>query len=161
MIDDPKPLRHPGVRFPPPFLFAGGLLVGWWLSGLRPLPLLPDALRRLNEPVGLVLIAGGLALIFWGIATFRAHRTAVFPNQPAARIVQQGPYRFTRNPMYTGMTCAYTGFTLLMNDIWPLVFLPAVLFLLVRLVIAREERYLTSAFPTEYSEYRRQVRRWL
>jgi len=109
----------------------------------------------------MVLAGAGLVLIFWGMATFLAHRTALFPNRPAAHIVREGPYRFTRNPMYTGMTIAYCGLTLLLNDVWPLVMLPIVLVLLVRLVIAREERYLASAFPSEYGEYRRKVRRWL
>jgi protein-S-isoprenylcysteine O-methyltransferase Ste14 len=152
---------HPGVRFPPPFLFAAGLLAAWALHRQIPLPIFPADTGPISEPIGLLLLAAGLVLIFWGIATFRAHRTAVFPNRPAAHIVREGPYRFTRNPMYTGMTLGYLGLTLLMNSLWPLPILPVVLVLLVRLVIAREERYLASAFPGEYAEYRRQVRRWL
>src|SRR5687767_13760839 len=101
MIDGTPPLPNPGVRFPPPFLFAAGLLAGWWLSRRKPIPLLSEPWLGFGEPVGLSLTAAGLVLIFWGIATFRAHRTGVYPNQPAARIVRQGPYRFTRNPMYT------------------------------------------------------------
>ena len=161
MIDGSEPLPHPGVRFPPPFLFVAGLLAGWWLSRRKPIPLLPDDWIPLSELVALAVGAAGLVLIFWGIATFRAHNTAVFPNQPAARIVRQGPYQFTRNPMYTGMTCLYCGLAVLINDAWPLVFRPLVLFLLIRLVIAREERYLATAFPSEYADYRRRVRRWL
>ena len=161
MIDESRALAHPGVRFPPPFLFAAGLLAGWWLSRRKPIPLVPDHWVRVSEILALAVGAAGLVLIFWGIATFRAHRTAVFPNQPAARIVRSGPYRFTRNPMYTGMTGLYVGLTLLLNDAWPLLFLPVVLLLLVRLVITREERYLSTAFASEYAEYRRQVRRWL
>ena len=126
-----------------------------------PIPLLPPAAQRFGETLGMVLVGAGLALIFWGIATFLAHRTAVFPNRPAAHIVRAGPYRFTRNPMYTGMTMAYGGLTLLFNDVWPLLMLPVVLVLLVRLVISREERYLAAAFPSEYAEYRQKVRRWL
>src|SRR5688572_22018650 len=161
MAVNPAPIANPGVRFPPPFLFAAGFLAGWALARRIPLPLLPEGARAVGEAVGLLLAAAGLTLVFWGIATFRAHRTGVFPNQPAARIVRGGPYRFTRNPMYTGMTVAYCGLTLLLGDAWPLLFLPAVLVLLVRLVITREERYLASAFPDEYDAYRRQVRRWL
>ena len=48
-------------------------------------------------------------LMLWGIATFARHRTAVMPHLPARRLVTGGPYRFTRNPMYTGMTLAYVG----------------------------------------------------
>ena len=161
MSAGPDPIPHPGVRFPPPFLFAAGFLAGWWLSRRVPLPLLPAGASFAGEILGLLLGVAGLALIFWGLATFHRHRTAIFPNRPASRIVRGGPYRFTRNPMYTGMTSCYCGLTLLLDDAWPLVLLPIVLVLLVRLVIAREERYLASAFPVEYAAYRREVRRWL
>ena len=161
MAIDPAPLPHPGVRFPPPFLLAAGFLEGWLLSRRIPLPFLPAGVRDIGEWLGLFLVAAGLGLVFWGIATFRAHRTAVFPNQPAARVVRAGPYRFTRNPMYTGMTIGYVGLTLMLGDLWPLLFLPIALAALVRLVIAREERYLASAFPGDYDDYRKQVRRWL
>jgi protein-S-isoprenylcysteine O-methyltransferase Ste14 len=159
--DSPGPIPHPGVRFPPPFLFAAAFLAAWLLSRRIPLPLLPRGAVPAGEALGIALVAAGIVLMFWGIATFRAHRTAVFPNRPAAHIVRDGPYRFTRNPMYTGMTATYLGLTLTINDVWPLVFLPIALLLLVRLVITREERYLSSAFPSEYAEYRRRVRRWL
>ena len=161
MTADRTPIPHPGVRFPPPFLFAAGFLVAWALHDRVPLPLLPRGAQRAGETAGMILAGAGLLLMFWGLATFHAHRTAVFPNRPAAHIVREGPYRYTRNPMYTGMTVAYCGLTLLINAVWPLLMLPIVLVLLVRLVISREERYLASAFPSEYAEYRRKVRRWL
>jgi protein-S-isoprenylcysteine O-methyltransferase Ste14 len=161
MSADPAPMPHPGVRFPPPFLFAAAFLAAWWLGRRLPLALLPPGARLAGEIPGLVLGVAGLVLIFWGLATFRRHRTAIFPNRPASHIVRSGPYRFTRNPMYTGMTMCYCGLTLLLNDLWPLILLPIALALLVRLVIAREERYLASAFPAEYDAYRLKVRRWL
>ena len=161
MTQEPAAIPHPGVHFPPPFLFAAGMLAGWALKRHVPVPIMPRGLQAPGEILGIVLVAAGIMLIFWGIATFRAHRTAVFPNQPASHIVRAGPYRFTRNPMYTGMTCAYCGLVLVINDLWPVVLLPLVLLMLVRLVIVREERYLSAAFPSEYEAYRRQVRRWL
>ena len=161
MSDTPGPIPHPGVRFPPPLLFVAGFLIGWALSRKFPLPLLRGDAERIGEFAGFILIGFGLALTFWGLATFWSRRTGILPHRPASQIVRGGPYRFTRNPMYTGMTGAYIGLALLVGDAWPLLFLPFVLMLLVRLVIAREERYLASAFPGEYDAYRREVRRWL
>ena len=152
---------HPGVRFPPPFLFAAGFFGGWALERAWPLPLVSPARTGLLEVIGVALVVVGLGLAFWGIVTFRRARTAIFPHYPASRIVETGPYRFTRNPMYVGMTVAYLGGTLLLNAAWPLALLPFVLAALVVLVIRREERYLAAAFGPDYDRYRERVRRWL
>ncbi len=81
--------------------------------------------------------------------------------KPASRIVDKGPYRLTRNPMYTGMSLVYLGAMLLLNWGWALVLFPLVLILLYRFVISREEAYLTSEFGEEYLAYCRKVRRWI
>jgi protein-S-isoprenylcysteine O-methyltransferase Ste14 len=76
-------------------------------------------------------------------------------------LVKDGPYRFTRNPMYTGLTIAYFGGAALLDSAWPIIVLPVVLIVLVQTVILREERYLADAFGVEYSVYVARVRRWL
>jgi len=80
---------------------------------------------------------------------------------PASRMVQHGPYRYTRNPMYLGMAVSYVGFSLVVNSAWPLLLLPLALVGLYRLVIAVEERYLEATFGEEYLAYKKKVRRWL
>ncbi|MFI5210728.1 MAG: methyltransferase family protein, partial [Gemmatimonadales bacterium] len=69
--------------------------------------------------------------------------------------------RFSRNPMYVGMTLLYLGIALWANSLWPLLLLPAVLVVMRRGVIAREEAYLERRFGDEYRSYRARVRRWL
>jgi len=157
----PGGIPHPGVRFPPPTLFVAGFLIGWLLGRKFPLPLFRGDASGVGGVIGVVLVGLGLALVFWGLLTFWSRRTGILPHHPASQIVRAGPYRYTRNPMYTGMAAAYVGVTLVMGDAWPLLLLPFAIWLLVRLVIAREERYLASAFPDEYDAYRREVRRWL
>ncbi|HET9010837.1 MAG TPA: isoprenylcysteine carboxylmethyltransferase family protein [Gemmatimonadaceae bacterium] len=152
--------QGPGVRFPPPVLFVGALVAAWLVARLvRPMPLAADG--RPLATAGTVLIVLGVALAAWGMITFRRARTAIVPMHPASRIVTNGPYRFTRNPMYTGLTLVYLGVSLYMNSVWPLLALPIVLALLIRLVVRREEAYLRSAFGEEYLAYQSRVRRWL
>ena len=154
------PMTDPGVRFPPPILFVAGLLAGWLLDRfVQPLPI--SRIPGRFDVVAGALIPAALALMASGVMTFRRARTAIIPHKPASRLVQSGPYRFTRNPMYTGFTIVYVGISLLMNAFWPLILLPLVLFLLVRLVISREEAYLHSTFGAQYDEYRSRVRRWM
>lgn len=160
MAETGPPIANAGVRFPPPFLFMGGLVVGWLIDRyVRPLPLTRDP-NVLVVPA-LLVIALGLVFMFSGVIAFHRAHTAIVPNLPASRLVQSGPYRFTRNPMYTGLTIASVGVAMLIDSAWPLILLPVVLLLLVRLVIRREEAYLRSAFGAEYEAYTARVRRWL
>lgn len=160
MTDD-IPLANAGVYVPPPLWFAAGLLAGWSANRyLAALPM-PQDLASTGRIMGPLLIVAGVMLVGWGMMTFRRAGTAIVPHKPAARIVSSGPYRFTRNPMYTGLTLVYVGVTAMLASWWPLLLLPVVLFAVVHLVISREEAYLRSAFGEDYAVYCARVRRWL
>lgn len=155
------PLANPGVQFPPPALFALAFGVAWVLDGsVRALPF-PAVSQMVARMIGGFIGIVGLSITISGIAAFRRVMTAIFPNQPANELVTDGPYRFTRNPMYTGFTLVYIGCAFLANTMWPLMLLPVVLGLLFILVIRREEAYLSDAFGDQYAAYCRRVRRWL
>jgi protein-S-isoprenylcysteine O-methyltransferase Ste14 len=160
-MTSPAPMSDPGVRIPPPLIFAGGFFLGWsidrWGRAL-PLPWMPPSMAK---TIGLVLVVAGLSLSAWGIVTFRRARTSILPHHAASRLVEAGPYRLTRNPMYTGMTIAYLGGAGIADSLWPLILLPGALFALMRLVVTREEAYLSDAFGAAYTEYRARVRRFL
>ena len=155
------PLPSPGVRFPPPTLFVAGILAGWMLDRYwQALPFSNVAVAGVQTG-GIGLVLAGIVLIAWGMVTFRRARTAILPHHGASRLVANGPYRFTRNPMYVGLTIAYLGGAALIDSAWPVIVLPIVLTALVRLVIAREEAYLHDAFGAEYAAYQARVRRWI
>ena len=63
----------------------------------------------MTTAVGAVLTIAGLALSGSGAATFRRNRTTVVPHHPVSTLVTRGPYRISRNPMYTGLAAAYVG----------------------------------------------------
>jgi protein-S-isoprenylcysteine O-methyltransferase Ste14 len=155
--------RGPGVDIPPPFFFVAGFVVGWGLDRyvyhLFGPPSNPMA-DRVMIGGGVILLIAGLALAFSGIATFRRSKTSIVPNRDASRLVIAGPYRFTRNPMYSGLTIAYLGLSILLSTAWAVLLLPLVLLMMYRFVIAREERYLTAAFGDQYREYQARVGRW-
>jgi protein-S-isoprenylcysteine O-methyltransferase Ste14 len=140
------PLRHAGVHVPPPLFYIAGLVAGEGLDRWRPLPISRDA-AWLREGVGLFGILVWLAVFLSAYITFRRARTTIIPNRPATTVVTHGPYRFTRNPMYVSLVAFYLGAMFLMNTWWPLLFLPVVVAVIDRAIIAREERYLSSAFP--------------
>ena len=83
------------------------------------------------------------------------------PREAPTAIVTGGPFARTRNPGYLGMALIYTGISLAANRRWPLVALPAVLAIVDRGVVRREEAYLTERFGDDYEDYQRRVPRWL
>ena len=147
-----------GVIAPPPLIYAGALAAGIAASRLRPLPFLPRSLKR---PLGWPLIAGGLLFGMWGLRSLRRAGTNVDPYRPTIAFVTDGPYRFTRNPLYLGLTSVYAGVSALANSLWAMLLLPGVLAVMRRGVIEREERYLENKFGEEYRLYKARVRRWI
>ena len=163
MTEDRPGPANAGVRFPPPLLFVAGLAIGLALDRLVVRMRLPgyEGNRTPFLILGWFGIVSGVAFATWGIRTFRRARTAIVPIRPARTVVASGPYRWSRNPMYVGLTAVYCGVALLRNAAWPLILLPVVLTGLWFLVIRREERYLSHAFGETYLRYQQSVRRWL
>jgi protein-S-isoprenylcysteine O-methyltransferase Ste14 len=148
----------PRVLVFPPLLYGLALLIGIALHAIAPLGSLPPWRSRV---AGLVLLGLGAGLARWGERTMRRAGTNVSPAEPALALVDAGPFRFTRNPLYLGVTLMYVGVALLMPAVWPLVLLVPVLVVMQWGVVLREERYLERKFGDAYRSYRGRVRRWL
>jgi protein-S-isoprenylcysteine O-methyltransferase Ste14 len=154
-----KPNEAPdtaGVVAPPPLIYAGALAAGLLAKTLIPTAFLP---RRVTQLVGLPLLGAGLLLLLSSLRTMHQAGTDVRPDKPTSSLVIDGPYRFTRNPIYLGFTLFYGGITALANSLPSALLLPFVLVVMRRGVIEREERYLERIFGEEYLLYKARVRR--
>ncbi len=83
------------------------------------------------------------------------------PDRPTGALVEAGPFRFSRNPIYLGFLVFAAGAALRWASLWGWLAVLAAFLLLDRAVVAREERYLTARFGEAYARYRTRVRRWL
>jgi protein-S-isoprenylcysteine O-methyltransferase Ste14 len=147
------------VKIHPPLLFAVPLVVGVLLSLLFPVKLLPTVIALIVGGIIAVLAFGGIGLP--AFRTMRRARTTLNPNHPTTTLVTQGPFRFTRNPLYVSLAMLYGGLALMANAWWAVLLLPGVIALAHFLVILPEERYLEQKFGEEYRAYKARVRRWL
>jgi protein-S-isoprenylcysteine O-methyltransferase Ste14 len=156
---DPRKFGSLLLHVPVPWVFVLAYLLGVCVEVSFPL----DFPRRVPraELGGAVLFAAGALLAGWGLTLFRSNRTTTVPGRVSARLVTWGPYRFTRNPMYVGLTLAYLGEAGLTRQFWPLALLPLVVLYLNAVVIPLEETRLEAAFPAEYPAYKAAVRRWI
>jgi protein-S-isoprenylcysteine O-methyltransferase Ste14 len=150
-----------GVRIFPPLVFAAALGMAFLIHWRFPASLVPAELLRPVRIVGAAVLLVWLALAIWAIATFRGIGTTPNPAGGSNALALQGPYRFSRNPMYLSLLLLMAGIGLVANTPWPLLMLPIVVVVLRREVIEHEERYLTAKFGDPYRAYLVRVRRWL
>lgn len=158
MIDEADAAR---VRiFPPgvPLLVIGagiGLERVWpiW-SGALPTPA--------RYWIGGAIAAGAiLGLGLWSVVLFRRSGQSENPWKPTPAVVERGPFRFTRNPMYLQMLLVCVGAAVALSNAWILLLVPFGGWALQRFAILPEEAYLERKFGETYLRYKRRVRRWL
>ncbi len=101
----------------------------------------------------------GIWLLASARTAFRRHRTALMPWTPSAELVQDGPYRFTRNPVYLAFALMYMGTSFIFDSAYVLIMMVVVVVLFDREQIPREERYLQEKFGEEFARYKAKVRR--
>ncbi len=147
-----------GIRCPPPLIYLSGLAIGFILSYWFPAGFLPGVISR---ALAALLITGGALVTASGFRALHRAQTSMNPTKPTTAIVTEGPYRFTRNPLYLSLAMIYTGIAVVANSLWSLLLLPAVLIIIQLTVIVREEHYLERKFGQEYLSYKERVRRWL
>ncbi len=152
---------HANVPVLPPILFALGLVAGFLLKWLVPLPLFPPRLEGRACLAGAAISIVGLVFGGWALGAFVAAKTTPHPNHPVNSLVTWGPYRVSRNPMYVGLSVGTVGIALVANTPWILAALLLVWLALRRLVIGREEAYLERRFGDEYRSFKARTRRWL
>ena len=153
------PLRRPATLVLPPLPYALALYASWYLN--RDVWALPIDLGLVNIYFGWALVGVGLFLFSWALWAFWRHHTTVNPYRAASCLVVDGPFQFTRNPIYVGDWFIYAGAMLLLHTLWPLAFAPLV-WLIIRFgVIRHEESHLEASFGEEYGRFRERVRRWL
>ena len=150
---------RPNVVIPPPIPWALAILAGLVVGWLYPLQFVPASIPRAWVGGGLFVLA--VALAVWAIVTIRKAGTQFDVHKPTTTIVENGPYRFTRNPIYLGMFLSQAGIAIGFDDLWVLATLVPFYFVIRHGVVAREEAYLERKFGTVYRGYKSRVRRWL
>jgi protein-S-isoprenylcysteine O-methyltransferase Ste14 len=121
----------------------------------------PPAPTSWGVAAGVVLLAAGAALNVWAERLFRRHGVGVCPFTRVPVLVERGPYRLTRNPMYLGLVCLNLGVTLcagILANLWSSI---AFVIWLHDAFVLPEEQYLRAEVGAAFDQYARRVPRWL
>ena len=111
--------------------------------------------------IGIILIGVGLLTIAWTWRVMRAHGEHPEPHLATRTLVTSGPFKRTRNPIYSGFLLIGAGMAISLNAMAMLVSVFFGVALLTALVIRREEAYLERKFGEAYIEYSKKAGRWL
>lgn len=106
------------------------------------------------------LIIAGAALAIWAVVTFRRHQTTIHPGHTPSKLLTTGPFKFSRNPIYTGMMLVTLGIALYLGNILGGVVALGLFFVLDRKFARPEEALLIETFGQEAETYVEAVRRW-
>jgi protein-S-isoprenylcysteine O-methyltransferase Ste14 len=132
----------------------------WAAAQATPATPVSDTIRI---AVTVVLAAlGGISAVL-GFRAFGRAKTTVNPIkiQEASALVTTGIYRYTRNPMYLGLTLLLLGWAVYLSAPWAVLGPAAFVLFITRFQIIPEERILEAKFGAAYTGYRQQVGRWL
>ncbi len=150
------------VRFPPPLLPLATILLGVGLERLWPFWAGPELPAPARYWIGGIVVAASLLVLgLWPVVMFRRSGQSELPWRPTPLVLENGPYRFTRNPMYLMMVLVCIGVAIILSNAWILLLTPLCAWFLYYFAIAPEEVYLERKFGEPYRHYKRRVRRWL
>jgi protein-S-isoprenylcysteine O-methyltransferase Ste14 len=149
---------NPGIRVPPPLIYLLPLIAGLVLDRRLHVPFLPP---RMARALGWALFGSSWLVGGSCEPSRRLAPPSIRTDQPVPRLVPDGPFRYTRNPGYLGLTMLYAEIAELRNALCAILLLPVVVYVIQREVIGREERYLERTFGEEYLAYKARVRRWV
>ena len=148
------------VRFPPPLVFLGAIVLGVIVQH-KAMPLSLVFARGLRLAASVLILACGVSLVASARILFKRTGQNPIPWKPTPELILQGPYRFTRNPMYVGVTLFVIGLGLAVNNLWISLFAAPALLVVHFIAVLPEERYLTAKFGESYRSFLAQVRRYL
>lgn len=111
--------------------------------------------------LGVLLAVTGIGLMAWSALAFRRAKTTIVPRESPDALVEDGPYRFSRNPIYLADLMLLAGWSLWLGTpaglllAWPLAEV------LKRRFILPEEALLETELGPPYAEWKARTRRWL
>lgn len=155
-IED-KPNRLPW----PPMIYIAVAAFAIVLHWLLPLPWLADPLREFLFAVGWLVVAGAIAIDITAMRIMHRAKTTIMPNKGSTHLVTNGPFSFSRNPIYLANTMLMIGAGLIAGIVWLILLAPLAAFATTKLAIEREEQHLLARFGKRYRDYSKKVRRWV
>ena len=147
------------VRFPPPLVFVVWLSLGVLMQRMLPCA---AAIKPLTRALSAATVGlGAIALLVSTLSLFKQSGQNPAPWTPSESLIARGPYRYSRNPMYVGMTLLQVAIGLALNNVWVVVLAAPALLIIHFVAVIPEETYLATRLGEPYLRYKATVRRYI
>jgi protein-S-isoprenylcysteine O-methyltransferase Ste14 len=111
--------------------------------------------------IGFLFFIVGAGLNIWTDQLLKKEKTTVKPFEKPTVLIQTGPFKFSRNPMYLGMALLLLGFGIILGSITSFIGMVLFVFIMESLFIPDEEKIQLELFGEEYTKYKMNVGRWI
>jgi len=146
------------TKFPPPLVaLTFGFLINYTKN------IFPKIEIKNEIIVGSFMIISGLIIILSAIILFKKYQTTITPLNPsnATKLITDGIYKFSRNPMYLGLLLVLLGISIIINLTGGFFLIPLFILYLNLFQIIPEENAMVDLFKDEFLDYKKNVRRWI
>ena len=146
------------TKFPPPLVaLTFGFLINYTKN------IFPKIEIKNEIIFGSFMIISGLIIILSAIILFKKYQTTITPLNPsnATKLITDGIYKFSRNPMYLGLLFVLLGISIILNPTGGFFLIPLFILYLNLFQIIPEENAMVDLFKDEFLEYKKNVRRWI
>ena len=151
-------MMHIKTKIPPPLVaLTFGFLINYTKN------IFPKIEIGWGDVFGSIIIIFGIIIILSAIILFKKYQTTITPLNPsnATKLITDGIYKFSRNPMYLGLLLVLIGISIILNPIGGLFLIPLFILYLNIFQIIPEENAMINLFKDEFLEYKENVRRWI
>jgi len=146
------------IKIQPPAIFAISLLLGLILNYFF---IKLESNLAFVFPLGCIVSVFGIFINMWSMNKYRLYKTSPHPKHQAFKLITDGPYKFSRNPLYLGTFLMIFGFGLASDLMFICISSIISLVLINFFVVLPEENYLEDLFGDTFRSYKIKVRRWL
>ena len=126
-------------------------------------PYFPEFSNSVLNSLSIISFMVGIFVFAAAVSSFKKQKTTVNPIsiENASSLVVSGIFKYSRNPMYLGMSFVLLGLTFKFNVIGGLLFTGIFMLFITIFQIKPEESAMEKLFDQEWKNYVSNVRRWL
>ena len=113
--------------------------------------------------IGILLLLGGAMILISAVRSFKKDKTTINPLSPeqATKLVTDGIFKYSRNPMYLGMALVLGSMAVFFNLLGDVILIALFCLYITKFQIIPEERAMRDLFLDDFEKYTKVTRRWI